>query len=197
MLEAYAATLRQPSADSGRVGDEVSFSTVEKVVKALCRIGHTFPESQEEQAARFESLVLDLCRSVQSHFDGLTALAAQGQGEAVAWQINATRSSRAWEPCTRECYEDTLRTGRYMGLYAGTRDVEVRALYTHPTPAASPAGVPDGTWLWCKLPDPETMCAMWTTPTTPDAESIAFLAGARQMRAAIEAAQPTQPAEGE
>lgn len=52
---------------------DVSFSTVDKVVKALCRIGHSFPESQEEQAARFEALVLNLCRSVQSHFDQLTA----------------------------------------------------------------------------------------------------------------------------
>ncbi len=59
---------------SSVAGDEgVSFSTVEKVVKALSRIGHTFPESQEEQSARFESMVLDLCREVQSCFDQLLA----------------------------------------------------------------------------------------------------------------------------
>lgn len=63
--------------------DDVSFSTVEKVVKALARVGHTFPESQEEQAARFESLVLDLCREVQSHFAKLSAQAEDGV--AVAW----------------------------------------------------------------------------------------------------------------
>jgi hypothetical protein len=69
-----------PPAQAAHV-DDVSFSTVEKVVKALCRIGHTFPESQEEQAARFESMVLDLCREVQSHFDVLTTAEPVAQGE--------------------------------------------------------------------------------------------------------------------
>lgn len=65
-------------------------------------------------------------------------LAARQPGAQVpvAWQINATRTSRGWESCTRECYDDTLRTGRYMGLPAGTKDVEVRALYDDP-PAQS------------------------------------------------------------
>lgn len=61
--------------------------------------------------------------------------ALSAQGEAVAWQINATKSRRGWETCTKECYDDTLRTGRYMGFPEGSKDVEVRALYTHPAPA--------------------------------------------------------------
>jgi len=58
--------------------------------------------------------------------------ARQPVGEPVAWQVNRTRSGLGWEACTRECYEETLRTGRYMGLPAGARDVEVRALYAAP-----------------------------------------------------------------
>ena len=37
-------------------------------------------------------------------------------------------------------------------------------------------------------PDPETMCAMWITPSTSDAEASAYLTGARAMLAARRAA---------
>lgn len=66
---------------------------------------------------------------------------AAGKGDPVAWQINATESYRGWETCTKECYDETLRTGRYMGLPTGTMDVIVRALYT--APPADPAKASD------------------------------------------------------
>lgn len=50
-------------------------------------------------------------------------------GESVAWQILANKGRYGWEPCTQEGYEDTLRTGRYLGLDTGTKDVQVRPLY--------------------------------------------------------------------
>ncbi|WP_164079710.1 hypothetical protein [Stenotrophomonas maltophilia] len=72
---------------------------------------------------------------------GNPALAArQPVGEPVAWQVNMTRSGRGWEACTQECYEETLRTGRYMGLPAGTQDVEVRKLYAAQTAQAVDLG---------------------------------------------------------
>lgn len=40
---------------------------------------------------------------------------ASNAGGAVAWQVRAI-GSELWENCTRELYEDTLRTGRYCGF---------------------------------------------------------------------------------
>jgi hypothetical protein len=62
---AYTAT----HLSSDAVVSGVSFSTVSAVVKTLSRVGHAAPESQEEQAARFESLVIDLCREVEVSYD--------------------------------------------------------------------------------------------------------------------------------
>jgi hypothetical protein len=50
-------------------------------------------------------------------------------GEPVGWQILANKGRYGWEPCTQEGYEDTIRTGRYLGLDTGTKDVQVRAVY--------------------------------------------------------------------
>lgn len=58
------------------------------------------------------------------------AALTQGDGEAVepvAYQIRRTDGKGVWEPCTREYYDDTMRTGRYAGWDTGPA-AEVRAL---------------------------------------------------------------------
>lgn len=65
---------------------------------------------------------------------GRASLAAGG--EPVAYEIKEEGMS-SWSPCTRECYEETKRTGRYLGLKNGIA-CEVRALYTVPQPAHAP-----------------------------------------------------------
>jgi len=61
--------------------------------------------------------------------------ALSAQGEAVAWEVQGRDG--VWTACTRELYERTLASGRYNGYENGPK-CEVRALYTHPTPAAKP-----------------------------------------------------------
>lgn len=93
------------------------------------------PEKWEAQAASVDSRsALPQTSSVirRELAAELRAALAAMDAKAVAWQINATQSNRGWEPCTRECYEDTLRTGRYMGFDDGTKDVLVRSLFTPP-----------------------------------------------------------------
>ena len=88
--------------------------------------------------------------------------AAQGGAaqEAVVWQIRLTsKHGEVWEECTKKCYEDTIRTGRYYGLPDATKDVEVRQLYTH---SAERAGVPDGWQRWdADNPPPAGRYVIW------------------------------------
>jgi hypothetical protein len=64
--------LTRTEADEAATVGDVPFATVRNVVRALSRLGHSFPEGQEEQAARSMELVNTLCREVQAHFDSLT-----------------------------------------------------------------------------------------------------------------------------
>lgn len=50
----------------------------------------------------------------------------------VAWQIKATLTGKGWEECTQEQYVKTLETGSYLGMFAGTKEVQVRELYAAP-----------------------------------------------------------------
>lgn len=59
---------------------------------------------------------------------------ASNAGGAVAWQVRAI-GSELWENCTRELYEETLRTGRYCG-FKRAPECEVRELFAHPAPAS-------------------------------------------------------------
>ncbi|MEI2429159.1 hypothetical protein RDV84_23295 [Lysobacter yananisis] len=68
----------------------------------------------------------------------IDAAAPEGAQGAVEWQVRRTGLTRSatqdlwgWEPCTKELYEATLRTGRYAGFDNG-QPCEVRALYTTP-----------------------------------------------------------------
>lgn len=49
---------------AGQGGDDLPFATTQMVVRALTQLGHSTPQSQEEQYARSNELVLTLCREV-------------------------------------------------------------------------------------------------------------------------------------
>lgn len=61
-LQAITAALRTRSAPAW--SHDLPFETVRQVVRALSHMGHSFPEGQEEQAARANELVLLLCSEV-------------------------------------------------------------------------------------------------------------------------------------
>ncbi|WP_426269207.1 hypothetical protein ACN9MB_13345 [Dyella kyungheensis] len=81
----------QLSRDAGV--NAVAFSTVSAVVKALSRVGHAAPESQEEQAARFESLVIDLCREVDGRYDRSTTSVSEVDAIGLIDGLNMMASS--------------------------------------------------------------------------------------------------------
>jgi len=62
----------------------------------------------------------------------LAILDAEGDGGVVAWQIFAGGMRAEWEHISKEQYEKSIATGRYLGLFSGTKDFQVRVLYTHP-----------------------------------------------------------------
>jgi hypothetical protein len=67
--------------------------------------------------------------STERMYHAIAAALNDMLGEPVGWQILANKGRYGWEPCTQEGYEDTIRTGRYLGLDTGTKDVQVRAVY--------------------------------------------------------------------
>jgi hypothetical protein len=121
IIRAYAATLRQ-SADSGRVGDEV----VERAASAFMRVrglGMRRPWETMLESSR-ESYRPAFRAALES------ALAAQGQGEG-----EPVATVHRMGNCVGQLVY--CEFGLNADLPHGTK------LYTHPTPAASPAGVPD------------------------------------------------------
>jgi len=94
--------------------------------------------TNEQVLAQYHKLVSRGLPHTAAMLDSLLADRTRLQAEAKAfrsievggWQVRLTaKCGSEWEACTKECYEDTIRTGRYCGASAGTKDVEVRQLY--------------------------------------------------------------------
>ncbi|WP_164086020.1 hypothetical protein [Stenotrophomonas maltophilia] len=140
-----AALSAQPSPggqDAARY-ERLFLSAVEMLTKISLRLGlEPNSDGVEPMLAAIDALAArqPVASNQSSGNSGELPVDHQPVGEPVAWQVNMTRSGRGWEACTRECYEETLSTGRYMGLPAGTQDVEVRKLYAAPTAQAVDLG---------------------------------------------------------
>lgn len=139
MLAAYADTLSQP-ADSGRVDDAM----VDRAFRAMDTV---FADAQPRLDRRLteedKSLALKGIRAALE-----AALAAQGQGEAVAWGVFAVGDEcdgKLIEHAKTQAEADAIVRNWPVNDNAVLR---VAPIYAAPT--ASPAGVPDG---WALVPE--------------------------------------------
>jgi hypothetical protein len=83
-------------------GEDLPFATTQMVVRALTHLGHSTPQSQEEQYARSNELVLTLCREVM-------ATKEEPQPPAAALVSERARELLAAEYRTHGWHEDAGR----------------------------------------------------------------------------------------